>query len=116
MIPSPCPFGEPTMCAAGASVPASRARRVGSDERSGAMRTKHARYLGLAVVALVAIGAGSVLELGAQHPAGVTVPIDDDDIGGVVTGPSGPEAGVWVIAETTALPTRFARVVVTDDQ
>jgi hypothetical protein len=39
----------------------------------------------------------------------------DDDIAGTVTGPSGPEAGVWVIAETTDLPTRFARIVVTDD-
>jgi hypothetical protein len=38
------------------------------------------------------------------------------DIGGVVTGPSGPEAGVWVIAETSDLPARFAKIVVTDDQ
>ena len=30
--------------------------------------------------------------------------IDADDIGGVVTGPNGPEAGVWVIAETADLP------------
>ena len=37
-------------------------------------------------------------------------------IGGVVTGPNGPEAGVWVIAETTDLPTKFAKIVVTDDQ
>jgi hypothetical protein len=37
------------------------------------------------------------------------------DIGGVVTGPHGPEAGVWVIAETVELPTKFARIVVTDD-
>ena len=37
-----------------------------------------------------------------------------NDIAGVVTGPRGPEAGVWVIAETTDLPTRFARIVVTD--
>ncbi len=44
------------------------------------------------------------------------VAIDSDDIGGVVTGPNGPEAGVWVIAETTDLPTRFARIVVTDDR
>ena len=42
--------------------------------------------------------------------------IDNDDIGGVVTSAKGPEAGVWVIAETTDLPTRFARMVVTDDQ
>ena len=44
------------------------------------------------------------------------MPIDNDDIGGVVTSTKGPEAGVWVIAETTDLPTRFARMVVTDDQ
>ena len=44
------------------------------------------------------------------------VEIDDDDIGGVVSGPDGPEAGVWVIAETMDLPTRFNKIVVTDDQ
>src|SRR3989337_2313794 len=37
-----------------------------------------------------------------------------ESIEGVVTGPKGPEAGVWVIAETTDLPTRFAKIVVTD--
>jgi hypothetical protein len=37
------------------------------------------------------------------------------DIGGVVSGPKGPEAGVWVIAETTDLPTKYAKVVVTED-
>ena len=31
-------------------------------------------------------------------------------------GPKGPEAGVWVIAETTELPTSFVRIVVTDDR
>jgi hypothetical protein len=44
------------------------------------------------------------------------VAIDNDDIGGVVSGLNGPEAGVWVIAETSDLPTRFARMVVTDNQ
>ncbi len=34
----------------------------------------------------------------------------------MVTGPKGPEAGVWVIAETTELPTKFAKIVVTDDR
>ena len=40
---------------------------------------------------------------GAGRAPGQTsaaIPIDADDIGGVVTGPNGPEAGVWVIAET----------------
>src|SRR5213596_3157344 len=44
------------------------------------------------------------------------VPIDGDDIGGVVASAKGPEAGVWVIAETTDLPSKFAKMVVTDDQ
>ena len=44
------------------------------------------------------------------------VALGTDDIGGVVTGPSGPEAGVWVIAETSDLPTLFNRIVVTDDE
>jgi hypothetical protein len=42
--------------------------------------------------------------------------VGEKDIGGVVTGPGGPEAGVWVIAETSDLPTRYAKIVVTDDQ
>src|SRR5688500_19523334 len=41
---------------------------------------------------------------------------DDNHITGTVTGPKGPEAGVWVIAETSDLPTKFARIVVTDDK
>jgi hypothetical protein len=44
------------------------------------------------------------------------IPIGDSDFGGVVTGPSGPEAGVWVIAETSDLATKFAKIVVTDDR
>jgi hypothetical protein len=52
----------------------------------------------------------------AQAQAQATVPIKAHDIGGVVSGPHGPEAGVWVIAETHDLPTRYAKMVVTDDQ
>jgi hypothetical protein len=42
--------------------------------------------------------------------------IGESDIGGTVASASGPEAGVWVIAETTELPTKFAKIVVTDDR
>ena len=42
--------------------------------------------------------------------------IGPSDIGGVVTGLKGPEAGVWVIAETTDLATKYAKIVVTDDK
>ena len=44
------------------------------------------------------------------------IPADPDDIAGTVTSDKGPEAGVWVIAETTGLPTKFAKIVVTDDR
>ena len=62
-----------------------------------------------------AFGLASVLTMACESaPPGVA--IDDDDIGGVVTSENGAEAGVWVIAETNDLGTRFARIVVTDDQ
>jgi hypothetical protein len=51
----------------------------------------------------------------SQSDAGA-IAIGGKDIGGVVSTPQGREAGVWVIAETTELPTRFRRIVVTDDQ
>ncbi len=62
---------------------------------------------------------GTALALAAAVPvarqAAPATNIDADDLGGVVTGPGGPEAGVWVIAETRDLPTPFARIVVTDE-
>src|ERR1700730_4696011 len=38
------------------------------------------------------------------------------DMGGVVSSANGPESGVWVIAETSDLPTKFRKIVVTDDK
>jgi len=69
-----------------------------------------------AFVCIVGCIAVFLVGLSACQQGGEVVVIDDDDIGGVVSGPDGPEAGVWVIAETTDLPTRFSRTVVTDDQ
>ena len=59
--------------------------------------------------------AGLVL-VAASAGAAAKVEIDADDIGGVVTGPGGPEAGVWVIAETADLAMPYIKIVVTDDQ
>ncbi len=50
-----------------------------------------------------------------QSPPASGVQAEGDDIGGTVIGPGGPEAGVWVIAETHDLGTRYAKIVVTDD-
>ena len=48
--------------------------------------------------------------------AGCQTPLKTSDLSGTVTSAKGPEAGVWVIAETTDLPTRFAKIVVTDER
>src|SRR5437867_2994244 len=79
------------------------------------MRIKGKLYLSVAAIALTGFLAGAPAQLSAQQaPPGVT--IGATDLGGQVTGPNGPEAGVWVIAETKDLPTRYAKMVVTDDQ
>src|SRR5262245_39465479 len=83
----------------------------------GGMNSTMARwcwYPALAGLVVAASMGWSLAAVGAQPQTRVT--LDQDDIGGVVVGPKGPEAGVWVIAETTALPTKFARIVVTDEQ
>jgi hypothetical protein len=65
-----------------------------------------------AVLAVTVFAAGAR----AQQNAAPAVAIDDDDIGGVVTSRFGPEAGVWVIAQTTEFGTRFAKIAVTDER
>jgi hypothetical protein len=77
------------------------------------MTSTHRIYLGVAAIALAVALSGPSTSSRAEQSA---VAIDSNDIGGIVTGPKGPEAGVWVIAETHDLPTRFARMVVTDNQ
>ena len=72
--------------------------------------------LAVAGVALAVFVLASLAGISAFQVAGEAVRIDPDDIGGVVTGPRGPEAGVWVIAETADTPTKLARMVVTDDR
>jgi hypothetical protein len=68
----------------------------------------------LAVTALLLVGG----QVGAKEPppASDAIKIGAKSIGGVVSSPHGREAGVWVIAETTELPTSFARIVVTDER
>jgi hypothetical protein len=76
------------------------------------MTAKRGLFASAAAAAIAAFLIGTPMPVLAQQ----TVAIDNDDIGGVVRGPNGPEAGVWVIAETTDLPTRYIKSVVTDDQ
>jgi len=77
------------------------------------MNLRQVLFSTAAAIGIAAMAVAGPAPAGAQQTA---VQIDNDDIGGVVTGANGPEAGVWVIAETTELPTKYAKVVVTDDQ
>src|SRR5262245_8035370 len=72
--------------------------------------------LKVASLALAGVLTFSFSWVKAQQGSGAAVALDPDDIGGLVTSSKGPEAGVWVIAETTELPAKFVRTVVTDDQ
>jgi hypothetical protein len=60
------------------------------------------------LIAASALDPGSALQAQRAAPQGY--------ISGVVRSTQGPEAGVWVIAETKDLPTNFIKIVVTDDQ
>jgi hypothetical protein len=68
--------------------------------------------LAITIVALVI--SARATNLPSQPVA--SVKISPNDIGGIVSSSKGPEAGVWVIAETTDLPTRYIKEVVTDDR
>jgi hypothetical protein len=69
-------------------------------------------YLSL-LAAGIAVLSASPTQLRAQQD---TVSIGNKDLGGVVTSATGVEAGVWVIAETTDLPTKMAKIVVSDNR
>ena len=66
-----------------------------------------------ATLACAALLGGCAGQSGGEYGA---PSVGSNELGGVVTSSNGPEAGVWVIAETRDLPTRFARTVVTDDR
>ena len=68
---------------------------------------------GITVVTGILLGG---IATGCQPQENSGINVDGDDIGGVVASANGPEAGVWVIAETDDFETRFVRIVVTDDQ
>ena len=72
----------------------------------------YSRFLrGLKLAAAVAAGAAVTSAAFAQNAR----MMPEGFIAGRVTGERGPEAGVWVIAETTELKTPFIKIVVTDD-
>src|SRR5262245_15904564 len=79
------------------------------------MRLNKAFLVGSLLGITMATTTGLPVAQQKQVEQATTPVIDDDDIGGVVTSRFGPETGVWVIAETTGLGTRFAKIAVTDE-
>jgi hypothetical protein len=77
--------------------------------------SKRAVNAGISIV-LAALLAVTLAELLAGQTKSETVRVGNADLGGVVTSTNGPEAGVWVIAETTDLGTKFVKIVVTDER
>src|SRR5690242_1604245 len=87
-----------------------RARGAPTTKGEQDMKPIRSLYAVLAVAAIAAIVTACMSAPQGGGTAGAS------DIAGTVTGANGPEAGVWVIAETSDLPTKFAKVVVTDDR
>jgi hypothetical protein len=80
------------------------------------MRTRSALPIMLVALGIAAALLAGQAPLGAQQSADPALRVGTTDLGGVVTSAGGPEAGVWVIAETRDLPTKLAKIVVTDDR
>src|SRR2546425_1889694 len=74
-----------------------------------------AKRLSYALIAAGVVLLASLNRVNARQSLEQAISIGNDDIGGVVTSTKGPEAGVWVIAETADVPTKFVKIVVTDD-
>ena len=71
-------------------------------------RVLHVGMMAAGIAGLLLVGQ---VRLSAQQTGGSPVRIGAADLDGVVTSANGLEAGVWVIAETTDLPTRFIKIV-----
>jgi len=77
------------------------------------MRTSAFRF---ALAALAALLMACQAASTQRHARDGAIVVGENDLGGMVTSANGAEAGVWVIAETTDLPTKYAKIVVTDDR
>jgi hypothetical protein len=80
------------------------------------MRTTRGVRFGVAAFGAVVLLTVLPARLPAQQNTAPEIRIGENDLGGVVSGPQGTELGVWVIAETADLPTRFTKIVVTDER
>ena len=85
--------------------------------KSAMLATPSLFIFGLVVfLAIVRIEAAPRSPSAGGQAAASSVSVGADNIGGVVSGANGPEAGVWVIAETSDFKVKFRKIVVTDDR
>src|SRR5713226_2483632 len=85
-------------------------RRSGLSQGGENMKT--GSYLGAVIIGSLLV---SVCQQTAAQGGDSAGRMGADDLSGVVRSANGPEAGVWVIAETKDLPTQFTKIAVTDD-
>jgi hypothetical protein len=80
------------------------------------MSLKAGLHFGVAAIVIMALCGMPSASASAQQASTAAITVGDSDIGGVVRSANGSEAGVWVIAQTSDLPTKYVKIVVTDDQ
>ena len=68
------------------------------------MTTERSGFLAVVAVSCATLMAAAVPRMADRDSPVQRVEAAENDIAGVVTGPNGPEAGVWVIAETPSFP------------
>src|SRR5262245_18377755 len=102
------------MCRPPALGAPARVRGEPAAKHGGCMSRFTARWFAGCAAAVAVASVLGALTAAQSGSAGVRP--DGNDIAGVVASAKGPEAGVWVIAETTDLPTGFRKIVVTDDR
>src|SRR5262245_27831949 len=78
------------------------------------MNSANKSYLTLFAASLM--GTAMFISVRTGAAAQPAMQVKATSIGGVVTGARGPEAGVWVVAETRDLSTRYIKIVATDEQ
>src|SRR6266446_7072182 len=84
--------------------------------QEGFVKTRMIQSCMAAATVLAGCLAGGYISLNAQQRPAPEVTVGGASLREIVTSRNGAEAGVWVIAETTDLPTKFAKAVVTDDR
>jgi hypothetical protein len=93
------------------------------EREQASMQIATGKIIGIVLAASILAAGVATMRAGTRHvrdaaprPGEKSEASESSDIGGIVTSSHGPEAGVWVIAETSDLGTKFRKIVVTNDR